>query len=95
MCLYLLSSEAVKVGNEHMHVSMDEFANQTEDFMANWIKENGLEKLVDILKGMTVKVFDTCVEIFIYQFIYMLIFPSPQAIWPIFNKLVCPRARQL
>ena len=47
---------------------MDKFANQTEDFVANWLKESGLEKLVDIFKGTTIKVFDICVEIFIYQF---------------------------
>ena len=48
--------------NEDVHVSMDKFANQTEDFVANWLKENGLEKLVDIFKGTTIKVFDICVE---------------------------------
>ena len=56
--------------NEDVHVSMDKFANQTEDFVANWLKENGLEKLVDIFKRTTIKVFDICVEIFYISISY-------------------------
>ncbi len=37
--------------------SIKNFSNQNEDFVADWLRQNGLEKLVEIFKGTVLYVY--------------------------------------